>query len=70
MDVGCVQARMVPSLCMCRAARDINHGPFQNAATKLGVDESPYFKRLSFQMNEPSFHFPKFAESHFPKSVM
>lgn len=53
-----------------RAARDINNGPFQNAATKLGVDESEYFKRLSFQMDQSTFNFPNFTEVDFPKSTV
>jgi gamma-tubulin complex component 4 len=51
-----------------RAARDIHKGPFQTAATKLGLDESPYFKRLSFQMDEASFDFQGFSDADLPKS--
>jgi hypothetical protein len=53
-----------------RAARDIHNGPFQTAATKLGLDESPYFKRLSFQMDEASFDFQGFTEADLPKSTV
>mmetsp|Transcript_31424 Transcript_31424/g.61248 ORF Transcript_31424/g.61248 Transcript_31424/m.61248 type:complete len:913 (-) Transcript_31424:71-2809(-) len=43
-----------------RAARDINI-PFQNAATKLSLDQSPFFKRLRFRMDKPTFKFEKFS---------
>lgn len=53
-----------------RAMFNINRGPFQDAAAKLGLAESPFLKRLSFQMSSPSFKFSEFQQANFPDSTI
>jgi len=53
-----------------RAVFNINRGPLQDAAAKLGLAESPFLKRLSFQMTNPSFKFSEFQQANFPDSTI
>lgn len=53
-----------------RAVYNVNRGPSQDAAAKLGLAESPFLKRLSFQMSQPTFKFSEFQAAHFPDSTI
>ena len=43
------------------AARDLNAGPFAQAMSTLHLEEDPYLKLFSLQLNDPGFNFPDFS---------